>query len=115
MGRRSYSGRFLHEAARFERCQPGGAARTDLGLSQFHRHESLGVWPVDADPYFDRLWNGKRWWEWTLNQYRDLHFSQDWWGWCQIEKDFADDPAGLRQVKRRCGRRGAMGGSKDNS
>ena len=95
-----YRDRFLHEVARFERCQPG-VSRTDLGLAQFYRYESTGARPADADPYFSRLRDGKRWWEWTLNQCRDLYFTRDWWGWAQIEEDFADDLAGLRQVEAR--------------
>lgn len=96
-----YKRSWLAEVERFERCQCG-ADRSEVGLAQFFAYESRGVWPVEPDAYFTRLWDGKRWWEWTLNEYAARRFTNEWPGWAQLEDDFAGDPAGFHQVKRRC-------------
>jgi hypothetical protein len=97
-----YRQSFLNEVARFERCW-GEAPANDIGLAQFFAFESHGRYPSQPDAYFLRLLEGKRWWEWTLNEFKSLRASEDWWGWAQIEIDFADDPRGLQQVRDRIG------------
>lgn len=98
------------EILRFERCCDG-YPRTKIGLAQFRVYEStgqgpgerdaLGNWGSEADPYFVRLWNGKRWWEWTVNEYASAYGTRDWPGWTVLQRDFADDPDGLEQIARR--------------
>ena len=93
---------FMVEVVRFERCgMCSGPPRSGVGLAQFHARESRGHVPAQPDPYYQRLTNGKRWWEWTLNEYGKLYGTREWWGWATIEADFARDPAGLRQVRAR--------------
>ena len=97
--------RMLVEVERFERCmdQRGSAPRNDRGLRQFVDYESRGIMPAEPDRYFERLLDGKRWWEWTLNEYAKSRFT-DWWpGWNTITDWFSGDPSGLEQVRRRCG------------
>ncbi len=98
---------FLAECRRFERCNDASSAsRSEIGLRQFHTYESRGTMPEAPDPYFVRLLDGKKWWEWTLNYYADQlrnNGGQEWPGWFQITEDWQDDPAGLRQIARRCG------------
>lgn len=94
--------KFKNEIERFERCCDG-AAPTLTGLHQFHAHESKGTKPQEPDPYYQRLLNGKRWWEWTVNEYASLYESWEWWGWAMLEQDFKNDPAGLKQIRDRIG------------
>lgn len=98
--------RFRREARRFDAInrQAGSPPPTERGLRQFHRFESLGETPAQPDPYYEHLVDGKRWWEWTLNSYAELYLTDDWPGWAQLEEDFADDPAGFKQLERRIGR-----------
>lgn len=90
----------MAEVARFERCCPG-PDRNASGLAQFHAYESRGVRPADPDPYFRRLLDGKKWWEWTVNAIAETYLTDDWWGWAQFEQDYAGDEAGLKQIRRR--------------
>jgi len=92
------------EVLRFERCQHG-FPRTKRGLQQFQEYESKGVYPEYPDPYFIRLLNGKKWWEWTVNEYAARYGTAEWPGWVQLEQDFASDPAGLEAIARRVGTR----------
>src|SRR5438552_2243084 len=98
-----FSQRFLIEVKRFERCCDG-VSETPLGLQQFYDYESTGKQPSHPDPYFNRLLDGKRWWEWIVNQYRDLYFTNEWPGWLCLEEDFRHNPTGLRQIEQRLGR-----------
>jgi hypothetical protein len=92
----------LREVERFERCCRVQARRNPIGLEQFHNYESRGLVPEQPDPYFARLLDGKKWWEWSLNEYAKLYESNEWPGWLQLEQDFAGDEAGLNQVRKRC-------------
>ena len=93
---------FLEQVKRFEACQPG-AEPSETGLCQFHDFESQGLRPAFPDPYFERLLDGKKWWEWTLNLYAKQYGTADWPGWTSVKEDFKNDPAGFRQVKQRVG------------
>ena len=100
---KKYRKSFLHEVARFDRCnrQTGSPFPNDIGLRQFYDYESRGIRPDAPDPYYVHLLNGKKWWEWTVNEYAGLFTTNDWPGWCILEQDFADDPAGLEQIRQR--------------
>ena len=91
---------FLASVRRYERCQPG-ASRTEVGLRQFHGLESRGEHPEIPDVYFQRLLDGKRWWEWTLNEYAGLYSTPEWPGWERLREDFADDLPAVRQIRQR--------------
>ena len=103
MKAKQYKAGWLLEVLRFKACsrqeKPPQGSR--VGLSQFHAYESRGVFPSDPDPFFQRLLHGKRWWEWTLNQYGALFFTNEWPGWALLEQDFRGDERGLNQVRRR--------------
>ncbi len=101
---RKFKESFLREVARFETCQDG-AAPTEIGLEQFFNKESNGAEPAIPDPYFVRLLNGKRWWEWTVNYYAEMYDKFEWPGWLQLEEDFKKDPSGLQQIRQRVGLR----------
>ena len=88
------------EILRFERSMPG-YPRTSIGLQQFYERESKGREPGEPDPYFLRLCNGKKWWEWTVNEYAALYSTSEWPGWRQLEDDFRTDPRGLEAIARR--------------
>lgn len=103
MSRTRYRQSFLDEVVRFERCNPCPAGSEPIGLRQFFDRESRGITPESGTPYFRRLLDGKKWWEWTLNEYADRYLTWEWWGWWQITKDFAGDLAGFRQACQRCG------------
>lgn len=85
---------------RFCRISPdGGSARTEEGVRQFMAYESKGVEPDHPDPYFTRLLNGKRWWEWTVEQYRDSWKNRaDWFGFLTYRRDFKNDHRGFRML-----------------
>ena len=102
---KKYSSSFLAEVERFDRCnrQVGSPERTDLGLEQFFEYESRGVKPLLPDRYFTHLLDGKKWWEWTLNEYAKSYATgTDWFGWVTYANDFLSDPAGFRQLRQRC-------------
>lgn len=103
---RKYSPGFLAEVARLDRIHRDSTtpSPTDIGLRQFFDFESRGIQPERPDPYFTHLLNGKRWWEWTINEYAVIYLTEEWPGWAAIEEDFADDPRGLRQIEARCRR-----------
>ena len=103
-----YRQSFMRQVARFAECGNTHAQPTELGLAQFHARESRGIRPEEPDPYFVRLCSGKASWEWTLNEYEAAYWYKPgpygcpkWWGWWQLEKDFADDLDGLEQVRTR--------------
>lgn len=83
----------------------GSAEPTEIGLRQFVDYESRGVFPDDPCPYFRRLLDGKKWWEWTVNEYASLYGTMEWFGWYQLEADFRNDVDGLRQIAQRVKRR----------
>src|SRR5271165_603172 len=93
--------KFLTEVDRFARCMDG-AKETQIGLKQFHEYESKGIYPDIPDPYFTRLLNGKKWWEWTLNFMAETYCTWEWYGWYGYAKDFINDPAGFKQLRQRC-------------
>lgn len=94
-----YKKTWMKEVDRFERIDNRcSAKRNDVGLRQFYEYESRGVEPDCPDPYFSRLLNGKKWWEWTLNEYADRWGTDDWPGWLCLAYDFLDDYPGYRQV-----------------
>lgn len=93
--------KFLRECDRFEQaCDYPGflPVRNDIGLKQFHELESKGVRPICPDPYFVRLLEGKKWWEWTVNFIAERYLTRDWDGWWQLAIDFKDDESGYRQI-----------------
>lgn len=103
---RKYKASFLAEVKRFDGCnrQMGSPVANDVGLDQFFVFESTGKKPAIPDRYFTHLLDGKKWWEWTLNEYADSYFSlTDWWGWHLLALDFSDDPNGFKQLRQRCG------------
>lgn len=105
---KKYSGNFLGEVARFERWSTS-QRRSDRGLRQFYEHESRGIKPIDPDPYFVDLLNGKKWWEWHLNQVADTYLKPyDWHGWVSIRLDYFDDNSGFRQIRDRIGQKWSM-------
>jgi hypothetical protein len=97
-----FRGRFMREVSRFERCC-GGADCTQAGLAQFHDYESRGIRPATPDPYFARLLDGKRWWEWQVNEIARMYGTDEWWGWHQLAEDFANDKPALKQIADRIG------------
>lgn len=93
---------WLREVNRYRRTmRPMHVRATLAGLLQFRNYESLGRWPGVPEPYFLLLWNGKRWWEWTVNEIAATYLTDGWWGWCRLAEDFAGDSAGLRQIRGR--------------
>jgi len=91
------SERFRRTVRRLEECQEG-PSETEDGLEQFYQFESSGEWPEHPDPYFFRLWNGKRWWEWTVNSIALRYGTKDWCGWDRLKDDFRDDVDGFKQI-----------------
>jgi len=95
------------EIWRFDRSCPGPAKRNQLGMEQFAKFEATGKTPEESDPYFLRLLDGKRWWEWTLNEYLKVCNQAAagdglcWDGWFQLAKDFVDDINGFKQLRQR--------------
>ncbi len=101
-----YRQSFLREVKRFDECnrQPGSPSATEIGLKQFFDWESTGKKPDVPDRYFVHLLDGKRWWEWTLNEYADSYFDMtDWSGWHALALDFLEDVQGFKQLRNRCG------------
>lgn len=96
---------FLKECERFDACvrQPGSAAFSQIGLVQFFEYESRGIRPDDPDPYFVLLLDGKKWWEWTLNNIADQFFGDNWPGWYCLAIDWLADPIGFKQLRQRLG------------
>lgn len=91
----------MAEVARFERASTVPIRRSDDGLRQFHAWESRGEEPETPNAYFAQLLDGKKWWEWTVNEYAGLYGTNEWPGWATLEEDFKDDLAGLRQIRQR--------------
>lgn len=101
---KKYSKNFLTEVERFQRFFPSSPVKpNDLGLKQFYDLESSGIRPTDPNPFFTLLLDGKRWWEWQLNEISNTYLTDDWWGWAIFEDEYKNDPSGLKQIKRRCG------------
>lgn len=99
-----YRDSFMAEVARFERCCPLPAHEPEpVGLAQFFAFESQGIEPAEPSPYFVRLLNGKRWWEWQLNEMARTYGTDEWWGWATIEDDWRNDPRAVRQLRQRIG------------
>lgn len=99
-----YSNRFLDSVARYEwLMEPAVCEKTDIGLGQFFLFESRGIKPDSPDKYFSFLLDGKKWWEWTLNFYKERYEADDWPGWFQLAQDFKDDPQGFVQLRQRIG------------
>lgn len=90
--------------ARFERCCDG-PEYNKAGADQFIAYESMGTLPENPDPYFQRLLDGKKWYEWTINEYAALYDTSEWWGWDIIKRDLVDDPSMLEDIRRRVGTR----------
>lgn len=95
-----YSKSFLLQVKRFEDEQEG-VPQNDTGLLQFHSYESRGFEPETLDPYFTRLLNGKKWFEWRINQIAKTYGTDDWWGWYQLEQDYKDDPGQVELIRQR--------------
>ena len=76
----------------FRQASTIDAEPTECGRDQFCRQQSFGEWPDEPDPYFLMLVCGKRWIDWTVEQWRLLYQGDEWPGWCRVEQDFADDP-----------------------
>lgn len=101
-----YSAAFRKEVDRFDRIlRPIVVPRSDEGIRQFHAFESRGVRPTHPAPFFTHLCDGKKWWEWTLNEFAASYSKQDgsWFGWAHLEESFTDDPRGLKQIRKRLG------------
>jgi len=79
----------------------GSKNKTKIGERQFIEYESTGKFPEQPDSYFNCLLDGKKWWEWTLNEFASLYGKWEWPGWLQLEQDFDDDLPGLKQVVQR--------------
>jgi hypothetical protein len=87
---------------RMERTMlPATCERSDDGLREFIEFENGGADPVA--PYGKFLLDGKRWLEWTINEYAALYGTFEWPGWGQLEIDFAEDPKMLRMIRQRIG------------
>lgn len=62
---------------------------TDEGRQQFLEHESHGVVPVEPDGFYLRICEGKKWFEWQQNEFRDHYLHPEyWWGWDQLRVDW---------------------------
>lgn len=75
--------------------------QTDLGMEQFHAYESRGITPEKPDPFFTHLLDGKKWWEWTVNDYADKYLTDQWYGWYLLALDFKDDQVGFKCIRQR--------------
>lgn len=64
---------------------------TEIGREQFFNQQSFGIHPKDPDPYFIRLLNGKKWFDWQIQEYMSLYLSNEWWGWYTIFKDYKNE------------------------
>ena len=90
-----------HEIDRFARIS--GIELDDVGVAQFRAWESTGRVPACPSATCIALRDGKKWWEWTLNEYAALYWTYEWPGWLQLWDDFRNDRAGLKQVMQRVG------------
>ena len=92
----------MREIERFERCSTATVPpRTDVGLQQFVAIESKGERPESVEPYCQSLIDGKRWWEWTVNEHAARYMTDEWYGWPTLINDFSGDESGFRQIVQR--------------
>lgn len=61
---------------------------SEKGRKQFFEHQSYGEKPKDPDPYYLRLSNGKKWFDFQIQEYLTLYDTQEWWGWYSIVNDY---------------------------
>ena len=61
------------------------------GRKQFYEHQSFGVEPKIPDLFYERLAYGKRMFDLSLQEYKKLYFSGEWWGWLTIVRDWQDE------------------------
>ena len=54
--------------------------RTGEGAKQFHEHQSRGIKPSSPDPYYLKLVDGKRTFDFLFSEYRKMYMSGHWWG-----------------------------------
>ncbi len=57
------------------------ADKNDIGLAQFYEHQSNGIAPVNPDPFYLRLVNGKKWFDWTVDEIHKSYGTSEWYGW----------------------------------
>jgi hypothetical protein len=61
---------------------------SDKGRTQFFNQQSYGIFPENPDDYYLKLLDGKKWFDWQIQEYISLYLSDDWWGWYQIVEDY---------------------------
>jgi hypothetical protein len=61
---------------------------SDEGRLQFFEYESFGKTPVEPDPYFLCLQEGKKWFSVQQEEVRRSYLSWEWWGWYQYWVDW---------------------------
>ena len=66
------------------------------GREQFYYWESEGTIPNSPNPFFLRLQDGKKWFNWQINEYRSLYLTDDWFGWEQLKEDWKGNESILR-------------------
>lgn len=81
----------IKNEAIYARLADSNAEPTDEGRRQFHAHQSAGLKPAVADPYFLRLCSGKQRADIQTEEYRSLYGTNEWFGWHAIAQDFKDD------------------------
>jgi hypothetical protein len=64
---------------------------SETGRQQFFELETSGGSPVDPDPYFLRLCDGKKWFDWLNTEMRESYLTEYWWGWYQLYEDWKDE------------------------
>lgn len=84
-----------------KRCCPCQLPESsDEGLSQFRAYESRGGLKP-TQPYGVALLEGKRWLEWTVNEYAARYGTSEWPGWDALQHDMAESPLLLRMICQR--------------
>lgn len=77
---------FFKFSQNFKTAQPN-----NIGKEQFFNKQSYGVTPNKPDSYYLRLIDGKKWFDWQIQEYIELYLSEEWWGWEQIINDYKND------------------------
>lgn len=62
--------------SQYSNCEP-----TELGRKQFYDHETHGRKPENPDPFYERLQDGKGWFNVQQSEIRGKYLTDDWWGW----------------------------------
>ena len=61
---------------------------SEEGRRQFLEYETNGISPEHPDPFYLRLSDGKKWFDWQNTELRSLYHSEEWWGWYTLYEDY---------------------------